>query len=133
MGTAYCFDYEEGVRILADKRRRNISVRILIDEGQYKKPSCKRQSSAIDRLLEWGVEFRSLNPGRGGYSVMHAKSWVVDGTTALIGSPNFTANGMENSEEILTIIRNEDCISSYLDWFERLWGIAVVVDRGTTA
>ena len=64
---------------------------------------------------------------------MHAKSWVVDGATALVGSPNFTVNGMENSEEILTIIRSEEYISDYLEWSERLWGIAVVVDRGSMA
>ena len=105
-------------------------MRVLIDEGQYRKPSCRNQAQSIDSLLEWGVEFRSFNPGRGGYSVMHAKSWVVDGATAIVGSPNFTVNGMENSEEVLTIVRSEDYISDCLEWFERLWGIAGVVDRG---
>ena len=64
---------------------------------------------------------------------MHAKSWVIDGTTVITGSPNFTNNGMENSEEVLTIIRNEDYITNYLEWFERLWRVAEVVDRGIPA
>ena len=61
---------------------------------------------------------------------MHAKSWVVDGATVITGSPNFTVNGMENSEELLTIIRNDDYISEYLAWFERIWRIADTVERG---
>ena len=74
VGTAYCFDYAEGIKILSEKRRRNISVRVLIDETQYKKPSCKQQPMSISHLLEWGVEFRSYKPDRGVYAVMHAKS-----------------------------------------------------------
>ena len=130
VGTAYCFDYSEGIRILSDKRRRSVSVRVLLDETQYKKPSCKRQPESISHLLEWGVEFRSYKPDRGSYAVMHAKSWVVDGATVITGSPNFTVNGMENSEELLTIIRNDDYISEYLAWFERIWRIADTVERG---
>ena len=59
VGTAYCFDYAEGIRVLSEKRRHDISVRALIDETQYKKPSCKQQPMSISHLLEWGVEFRS--------------------------------------------------------------------------
>ena len=51
----------------------------------------------------------------------------------ITGSPNFTNNGMENSEEALTIIRNEEYVTTYLEWFERLWRVAEVVDRGIPA
>ena len=77
------------------------------------------------------MEFRSFKPDRGAYAVMHAKTWVVDGTTALVGSPNFTVNGMEKSEEVLTIIRCDGYISQYMEWFEQLWGVAEEVNTGT--
>ena len=64
---------------------------------------------------------------------MHVKSWVIDGATALTGSPNFSNNGIEKSEELLTIIRNEEFITGYLEWFERLWSIAEVVNVGISA
>ena len=108
-------------------------MRVLIDASQYKKPSSKQQPSSISLLLEWGVEFRAFKPDRGEYAVMHAKSWAVDGSTVITGSPNFTTNGMERSEEALTIIRDDGYITNYLEWFERLWRIADVVDRGAPA
>ena len=64
---------------------------------------------------------------------MHAKTWVIDGTTTLTGSANFTNNGMEYSEEVLTIIRHDEYITSYLEWFERIWRVAAVVERGAVA
>ena len=82
------------------------------------------------QLLEWGVEFRTYSPDRGRFAIMHAKSWAVDGSIALLGSANFTNNGMENSEEVLAVIRNDGYITDYLAWFERLWNIATVVTRG---
>ena len=107
-----------------------MTVRVLLDETQYRRPSCKQQPWSISSLQEWGVEFRVFKPDRGTYAVMHAKTWVIDGTTALTGSPNFTNNGMENSEEVLTVIRCDEYVTGYLEWFERLWSIAIVVDHG---
>ena len=105
-------------------------MRVLLDDTQYRQPSCKQQPAAIAFMKEWGVEFRSFKPDRGAYAVMHAKTWVVDGTTALVGSPNFTVNGMEKSEEVLTTIRCEEYISQCLAWFEQLWGVAEEVKVG---
>ena len=55
---------------------------------------------------------------------MHAKSWAIDGNTVLTGSANFTNNGIENSEELLTVVRNDEYAAKYMDWFERLWMVA---------
>ena len=131
MGTAYCFDYLEGIRVLSEKRRGHVSVRVLLDDSQYRKPSCKQQPDSISRLLEWGVEFKTFSPDRGQYAIMHAKTWVIDGSVAVTGSPNFTNNGMEKSEELLTVIRHDGFIADYLVWFERLWQVAEVVTRGS--
>ena len=119
------------MKALSRKKQQGVSVRVLLDETQYKKPSCKQQPASIALMLEWGVEFRSFKPDRGAYAVMHAKTWVVDGTTALVGSPNFTVNGMEKSEEVLTIIRCDGYISQYMEWFEQLWRVAEEVNTGT--
>ena len=56
---------------------------------------------------------------------MHAKSWCIDGSILVGGSPNFTSNGLEQSEELMFVFEGdvrEDAMTSYLEWFENLWG-----------
>ena len=79
-------------------------------------------------MLSWGAEFRMWKPDRGRFAIMHAKSWVVDGSTALVGSVNFTNNGVDRSEELLAVIRDDACISKYMEWFEGLWAVATEVN-----
>ena len=66
--------------------------------------------------------------------MMHAKTWALDGRVYLGGSPNFTTNGLERSEEQMVIVKDEPFLASYMDWFEGLWaqGIVVTTGRGTT-
>ena len=79
--------------------------------------------------MQWGVEFRQWKPDRGKFAIMHAKSWVIDGSTALVGSVNFTDNGVDNSEELLMVVRHDDFITTYMEWFERIWAVASGVER----
>ena len=131
VGTAYCFDYAEGKLILESLRRRHVTVRVLLDDSQYRNPSSNRQPGVIRDLLQWGVEFRAFNPDRSRYAIMHAKTWLIDGTTVLTGSPNFTNNGLDNSEETHTVIRRQDeYVTKYLEWFERLWAVSTIVTQG---
>ena len=50
VGTAYCFDYPEGCRVLAAKQRAGVKVRVLIDHGQHRKPSCVNQPARVQEL-----------------------------------------------------------------------------------
>ena len=53
----------------------------------------------IERLLNNEVELRTLRPSNGRFSSMHAKSWVLDRATVIMGSSNATTNGYENNYE----------------------------------
>ena len=135
MGTAYCFDYQDGVNALMYCRRAGsgVQVRVLLDEGQQKKPSSKQQPARVRTLQEWGVQFRLFSPtGRGRHAVMHAKSWCIDGCTLIGGSPNFTSNGLECSEELMIVVEcdsGDNLITSYLEWFENLWSVSRELPR----
>merc|ERR1712039_774079 len=85
-----------------------VQVRVLLDEGQHKRPSSKQQPVRVRTLQEWGVQFRLYSPaGRGRHAVMHAKSWCIDGSTLVGGSPNFTSNGLEHSEELMFVFEGD--------------------------
>ena len=131
VGTAYCFDSTEGIRILEDRRRNhNVSIRVLLDAGQYAEPSAGRQPGAIEQMLHCGAEFRTYKPDRGKFAIMHAKTCAVDGSVAITGSVNFTNNGMLYSEETMAVIRDQGYIAGYLPWFEQLWSQGAPVMRG---
>ena len=131
LGTCYCFDFFDGCRILGAGLRLNVQVRILLDSHQFMKPSCKSQPARVNEMIQWGAELRRYSPQRGSYSMMHAKSWLIDGSVLITGSPNFTHNGMESSGEVMTVVQGaQDCITKYLEWFEHLWGLAQVVHAG---
>ena len=131
VGTAYCFDSVEGIRLIEDRRRNhNVMVRILLDAGQYAEPSASKQPGSIEQMLLCGVEFRTYKPDRGKFAIMHAKTWAIDGSVAVTGSANFTNNGMLYSEEAIVVIRDPGYITNYLEWFERLWDQGVPVTRG---
>ena len=121
VGTAYCFDLEEGVEALHQLAQNGIAVRVLLDAGQRAKPSCRQQSPRVCQLLGAGVEFKELSlKSRGEYAILHAKTWAIDGSTYIGGSANFTRNACR-SEENLVIIRDEKFLNDYHVWFCQLW------------
>ena len=130
VGTQYCFDYEEGISILESKRRQNVQIRILLDKGQFQtKKSCRSQVENVKSLQNWGVEFKMYKPPGSMYGCLHAKTWVCDGQVYVGGSANFTRNSLTNSQENVVIIKSDCVITSYLEWFEELWGIAEDIDE----
>ena len=58
------------------------------------------------------------------HAIMRAKTWGVDGKTFVGGSPNFTSNGLERSEEMMVIIESEEVMTNYLEWFKSLWRVS---------
>ena len=60
---------------------------------------------------------------------MHAKTWILDGATALSGSVNLTHNGLENNKEHLFRITDPECVHDMLMSFEELWSESQVVDQ----
>ena len=47
-------------------------------------------------------------------------NWAIDGTVYIGGSANVTGNACRG-EENLVVVRNDDFLTKYLEWFWRLW------------
>ena len=130
MGTAYCFDHAEGCNVLRRKRQQGVEVRIILDGGMWKSPSCKTQPQRIKELLREGAQIKTLDleHRQTKYAILHAKTWCVDGLTYLGGSANFTNNAC-HSEENLLIIRDPQFLADYMNWFETLVELRRVLCR----
>lgn len=76
---------------------RGVRVRVAIDDAQDK------PGTRATELKDAGVPVRFISGSQGG--LMHAKFLVVDGSTALTGSNNFSSTGVSINEENTMIIR----------------------------
>lgn len=56
----------------------------------------------------------------GSGSFFHAKAFLVDGA-AIVGSSNFTANGLTGNTELNAVHREPPIVRDFNDWFERMW------------
>ena len=53
-------------------------------------------------------------------SMFHAKAFLLDGA-AIIGSSNFTANGLTGNTELNAVHRELPIVRDFCDWYERMW------------
>ena len=74
---------------------RGVQVRVLLDKHPYD-TNPARVAQTANRLQQGGVQVR-FAPSRFPYD--HAKTMVVDGKVAFIGSANFTYSGLDTNRE----------------------------------
>ena len=124
----YCYDDSELTRILSQKAQRGVLVQLIFDDSQVRNPSCSHQIARMIELQEWGAELFRLRVGSG-YTILHHKLWVVDGTTLFSGSVNPTYNGLTNNEENLLEITEPKAVTDALAHLESLRERAELITR----
>ena len=67
----------------------------------------------------------------GNGSLMHNKVIIVDNSTVITGSLNFTAGANEKNEENVIIIDNPEIAALYLQEYAKIWSLAHDVEAGT--
>jgi phosphatidylserine/phosphatidylglycerophosphate/cardiolipin synthase-like enzyme len=102
-------DNPDGVQALIDAHKRGVKVRVLLDEtnlGKHSYPFIEKLPlkgapnwSAVRKLKEAGVQVGWYQP-RQKWEMLHAKTAVIDGTTGLIGSANFTVRAWGQNREV---------------------------------
>jgi phosphatidylserine/phosphatidylglycerophosphate/cardiolipin synthase-like enzyme len=108
----YSFTSREIAQALVEAKKRQVKVRVVLDNAQI-----KEQFSKSRYLIGKGinVKFR-LGPG-----LMHNKFAVIDGRVLLTGSFNWTASADKKNAENLLIITNKELAQKYLRQFKLLW------------
>lgn len=103
-------------------RDRGVVLRIAMDHGQ------ERQGSLSQRMAENGVDVRFIRGNRVGsqdrYGLMHSKFMIVDETTLLTGSNNWSSTGTSINEENTIIVhstRNDTLLLGFACHFEAAW------------
>ena len=124
-------DRDEPLKIadaLIDARKRGVDVRVLFeDPGSGFILDCN--SGAAEYLTENGVRVKFDDPNR----VTHTKLVVVDGTTSILGSHNWSASGLTRNSESSVLVRSRDVAAVFGRCFAEAWskgnGVTGVVER----
>lgn len=112
----YRFNSQRLARALDDASRRGVRIRLVLDRGKYEESQATRQLVADDRF-----PFR-LSRGRDeADSKMHHKFALLDDSTVLTGSYNWTRGSDEQNHENLLVVREAGIVKIYRREFEALW------------
>lgn len=105
---AYSFTSEPIAEALINAHQRGLKVEAILDRSQV-----RVKNGQVKSLVETGVPVRI----DASHSIAHNKVMVIDGSTVITGSFNFSANAaLYNAENLLTI-KDEDLARQYaVNW-----------------
>jgi cardiolipin synthase A/B len=113
--TPYFVTDESTMWALEDARRRGVRIRVLV-EGDITDALPVKYASreAYDWLLRHGVEIYEYRP-----TMMHAKTFVVDGILSIFGSANFDNRSLELNDELNIAVWDRELGARFTEDLER--------------
>jgi cardiolipin synthase A/B len=100
---------------LEEAVRRGVAIRLLVEgEVTDAKPVKYASHKHYDALLALGIQIYEYQP-----TMMHAKTFVVDGAWSMFGSANFDNRSLELNDELNVAVTNRDLAARLLADFER--------------
>ena len=115
----YRFNHPRLAGALLDAEGRGVKVRVVLDRNKYEESRSTRELFA-----NGSIPFRLLYGRQGVGTKMHHKFAILDSTTVLTGSYNWTLESEEQNFESLLIVSEWEQIESYQKEFESLWAMA---------
>jgi hypothetical protein len=110
---AFSFTSDEIANAMLESLDRGVIVKGVFDASQYG----QNTGTEYDRLKEAGAEVRlDGNPGS-----MHHKVIILDDSTVITGSYNFSRNAEERNDENTLVIHSPEMARLYLEEFERVF------------
>ena len=95
---------------------RGVAVRMILSDDS----PTSAQANAVQSIEQDGVDVRKLS-----VPYVHAKTFVVDGALAYVGSENFTANSLDSNRELGLVIAAASEIAKIQTTIDADFGAAV--------
>lgn len=105
-------------RELCIAARRGVKVRVVLHNEAMGRHLGKLNRATAKRLRDAGCDVR-MSPMQ---KPIHAKVWVFDGRTVVLGSHNISTNAVKRNAEAAVLIDDAGEAERVLKWFEGLWG-----------
>jgi phosphatidylserine/phosphatidylglycerophosphate/cardiolipin synthase-like enzyme len=113
---AYSFTSPPIARALEEAHRRNVRVRIIVDDSQL-----TERYSLADELNDAGLEVWVDDPT----GIAHSKVIVIDGEVVITGSFNFSRSAQERNAENVILLRDVEIAGQYAENWERRRAVSV--------
>jgi cardiolipin synthase len=113
--TPYFVTDESSRWSLEDAVRRGVKIRLVL-EGDITDAMPVKYASRkhYEQLMEMGIEIYEYQP-----TMMHTKTFVVDGTWSMFGSANFDNRSLELNDELNIGVTSQSLAARLLEDFER--------------
>jgi cardiolipin synthase A/B len=113
--TPYFVTDESSRWALADAIKRGVRIRLLV-EGDITDAMPVKYASRrhYEQLMELGIEIYEYQP-----TMMHTKTFVVDGAWSMFGSANFDNRSLELNDELNVAVSSRDLAWRFLEDFEQ--------------
>jgi cardiolipin synthase len=113
--TPYFVTDESSRWALADAVKRGVRIRLLV-EGDITDAMPVKYASRrhYEQLMELGIEIYEYQP-----TMMHTKTFVVDGAWSMFGSANFDNRSLELNDELNVAVSSRDLAWRFLEDFEQ--------------
>lgn len=98
---------------------RGVEVRVIMDRDEAGDPykSYWINRPLVDRLRAAGISVKFDEKG----TLLHSKLLIADRATTVVGSHNWTRNGLSGTHDVSTVLRSEELSSAFILRFESLW------------
>ena len=104
-------------RALGRVTQRGVRVRLLLHNESVKGVLGKRNRKLAHEMEVMGCKVRLGGTGK----VLHAKFWVIDGVTAVVGSHNISQRACKGNAEVSVVVEDAEAVGKLSGYFERLW------------
>ena len=113
--TPYFVTDESSRWALEDAVRRGVKIRLVV-EGDITDAMPVKYASRkhYEQLMELGIEIYEYQP-----TMMHTKTFVVDGIWSMFGSANFDNRSLELNDELNVAVTSRDLAARLLEDFEK--------------
>ena len=108
---AFSFTHDDLGSAMLNRARQGIQV-----EGVFELRGSETQYSELRAMFCAGLDVRQDGNG----FTMHHKVVIIDNTTVITGSFNFSDNAVTSNDENLVIIKDPDLVSQYIAEYERV-------------
>lgn len=113
--TPYFVTDESSRWAFADAAKRGVKVRLLVEGNLTDAMPVKYASrDAYELLLGQGIEIYEYQP-----TMLHTKTFIVDGIMSIFGSANFDNRSLELNDELNVAVNNKDLAARLLEDFEQ--------------
>ena len=103
-------DFIDLVDAVIERQRNNVDVRIIVSQWQL-------MQGWLDRLLQTGIDPKSVRIQHG----VHNKGFVIDSKIVMLGSQNWSGQGVLQNRDASVIIYNEQAAQYYENVFLQDW------------